>query len=107
MDKKSYLNKDLSGMTKGEMYALLMQLRRNTKYPVAKQMFEGALGFFDDKCPGCFESTEKSRYLRTFREKDDFDIVTYICTNCGTVYRKYEDKREVIAGNLLEAIEGR
>lgn len=81
-----------------------MHLQANTKFPVAKQVYENTLKYFDDKCPGCGVSNEKSRLVRVYKENPDFDIVTYICSICGTVYRKYEDKREKIEGNLLEIV---
>lgn len=97
--------KDLDYLSKNEMYSLLMHLRRGTKYPVAKQVCENTLKFFDDKCPGCNAPNEKSRIVRVFKEGADFDIVTYICSKCSTVYRKYEDTREYIQGDLLEAMQ--
>lgn len=99
------MQKDLSGLSKDEMYSILMHLQRSTKFPVAKQICENTRKFFDDKCPGCDTPNEKSRIVRVFKEGPDFDIVTYICSECGTVYRKYEDKRETIQGDILGAIQ--
>lgn len=96
---------DLSKLSKDEMYSLLMHLQRGTEYPIAKQMYENTLKYFNDKCPGCNSSNENSRIVRVFKEGSDFDIVTYICSKCGTVYRKYEDKREAIPGDLLGAVQ--
>ncbi len=94
---------DLDSLTKKEMYSLLKHLQRGTKYPVAKEIYTNTLKYFDDKCPGCNTPNEKSRLVRVFKEGPDFDIVTYICP-CGTVYRKYEDKREIIKCNLMEIV---
>lgn len=96
--------KDLDYLSKNEMYSLLMHLQRGNKYPAARQVYKHTLKFFDDKCPGCNAPNEKSRIVRVFKEGADFDIVTYICSECGTVYRKYEDKRKTIKGNLLEMV---
>lgn len=96
---------DLDSLTKKEMYSLLKHLQRGTKYPVAKEVYENTLKFFNDKCPGCNAPNEKCRIVRVFKEGADFDIVTYICSECGTVYRKYEDKREHILGDLLGAVQ--
>ena len=95
------MQKDLSGLSKSEMYSLLKHLQRGTKYPIAKEVYANTLKFFDGECPGCNTPNEKSRLVRVFKEGPDFDIATYICSECGTVYRKYEDKREVIQGDLL------
>ena len=97
--------KDLDYLSKNEMYSLLMHLQRGNKYPAARQVYKHTLKFFDDKCPGCNAPNEKSRIVRVFKEGADFDIVTYICSKCSTVYRKYEDTREYIQGDLLEAMQ--
>lgn len=97
--------KDLDYLSKEEMYSLLKHLQANTKYPAARQVYKHTLKFFDDKCPGCNAPNEKSRIVRVFKEGADFDIVTYICSKCSTVYRKYEDTREYIQGDLLEAMQ--
>lgn len=107
MVEKACLKEDLSGLTKQEMYSILMQLKSRTQFPIAKRIYEKTLRFFDDKCPGCNAGIEQSRLVRVFKEDSDFDIVTYICNACGTVYRKYEDKRGVIAGNLTDILGGR
>jgi len=107
MGEKSCPKEDLSGLTKQEMYSILMQLKRSTKFPIARRIYEKTLRFFDDKCPGCDAGIEQSRLVRVFKEDSDFDIVTYICNACGTVYRKYEDKREVVAGSLMDVIKER
>lgn len=96
--------KDLDYLSKNEMYSLLKHLQRGTKYPIAKEVYANTLKFFDGKCPGCNTPNEKSRLVRVFKEGSDFDIVTYICSKCGTVYRKYEDKREIVEGSLLEMV---
>jgi len=66
MDEKSCLNEDLSGLTKQEMYSILMQLKRRTQFPIARRIYENTLKFFDDKCPGCNASMERS-----YRRKSD------------------------------------
>lgn len=96
--------KDLDYLSKKEMYSLLVHLQRGTKYPAARQVYKHTLKFLDDKCPGCNALNEKSRLVRVFKETPDLDIVTYICSECGTVYRKYEDKREIIKSNLMEIV---
>jgi len=103
MVEKSCLNEDLSGLTKQEMYSILMQLKRSTQFPIARRIYEKTLRFFDDKCPGCGKGIEESRLVRVCKENPDFDEVTWICP-CGCVYRKFEDKREPIQGDLLEAV---
>ncbi|WP_162991117.1 hypothetical protein [Biomaibacter acetigenes] len=98
------IQKDLSLLTRRKMYSILTHLQTKTEFPRARQIFTNTLKFFDDKCPGCGAESEKSRLVRIFREDSDFDIATYICPKCGTIYRKYEDKRKPIQGDLLEAV---
>jgi hypothetical protein len=87
-------------LSKAEMMSILEHLRSDSQYPVMREVAAKALTFFDRHCPGCgVKFRRRSRIVRVFEEGDEFDIVTYICRSCGTVFRKYEDKR---GGNVVQ-----
>jgi len=81
-------------LTKEERYSLREHQKRNRKFPTPKRLWPITLSSYDEHCPYCKKRIwGNAKIIRVLKETADIDLVSVIC-KCGTVFRKYEDKRE-------------
>jgi len=82
------------GLTKEERYSLRQHRKLNKKFPKVKRLWLLTLSAYDNNCPYCQKRIwGNAKIIRVLKETPDIDLVSAIC-KCGTVFRKYEDKRE-------------
>ena len=81
-------------LTKEERYSLREHLKRNRKFPTPKRLWPITLSSYDNHCPHCQKRIwGNARIVRVLKETPDLDLVSVLC-QCGTLFRKYELKRD-------------
>ena len=84
------------GLTKEEIYSIKEHRKGCKNFPRVKRLWPVTLSAYDNSCPHCQKRIwGNSKIIRVLKETPDIDLVSLIC-RCGTIFRKYEDKREVI-----------
>lgn len=82
------------GLTEDEKFSIREHLRWNKKFPKPKRLWPFSVSAYDEQCPYCQRNIWGNvNIVRVLKETPDIDLVTLIC-RCGTVFRKFEDKRE-------------
>ena len=83
-------------LTAEERFSIQEHRKYNRKFPEPKRLWPVTLSAYDNDCPYCQRRIwGNAKIIRVLKETADIDLVSVIC-KCGTIFRKYEDKREVI-----------
>lgn len=82
------------GLTEDEKFSIREHRKHNRKFPKPKRLWPFSVSAYDEHCPYCQRNIWGNvNIVRVLRETPDIDLVSLIC-KCGTVFRKFEDKRE-------------
>jgi len=84
----------MKGLTFNEIQSIAEQTRAYTVFPKAKKIMTDVINLLNDECPECGLNIYDNARIVYIREHAMTDMVTYICSNCGTVFRKLEIKDE-------------
>lgn len=87
----------MEGLTREELISAAEHMRWNPEFPVIRHIARKVLTYFDSRCPNCRSNIRGNALIvRVLKESPDLDFVSYICKKCGTIFHKYEDKREEV-----------
>jgi RNase P subunit RPR2 len=85
----------LKELTEQEVYAIREHKKWMKDFPRIQRLWPLTLSANDTHCPHCMKKVwGNTKIVTVLKETADIDLVTVAC-KCGTVFRKYEDKREV------------
>ena len=79
-------------LTKGEIKSILLRIVHGTELPEIKKVAEHTLSMFSEDCPTCQANIRTHANICRIREgaRGTCDYVSYVCRECGTLFRKYE-----------------
>lgn len=82
------------GLTKEEIYSIKEHRKWCKNFPRVKRLWPVTLSAYDNSCPYCQKRIwGNARIVRVLKETADLDLVSVLC-QCGTLFRKYELKRD-------------
>jgi len=81
-------------LTAEERFSIQEHRKYNRKFPEPKRLWPVTLSAYDNNCPYCQKRIwGNARIVRVLKETPDLDLVSVLC-QCGTLFRKYELKRD-------------
>ncbi len=85
----------LQELTEHEQYAIQVHKGWRKDFPKLQRFWPVTLSAYDWQCPYCKKKIwGRAKFVTVVKETPDIDLVLVAC-RCGTLFRKYEDKREL------------
>lgn len=80
-----------------EKYAVEVHKSWQKDFPKLERFWPVTLSAYDTNCPHCHKKIwGRAKFVTVLKETADIDLVLVVC-KCGTLFRKFEDKRELEA----------
>jgi hypothetical protein len=85
----------LKELTEHEQYAIQVHKDWQKDFPKLQRLWPVTLSAYDYQCPYCKKKIwGRAKFVTVIKETADIDLVLVVC-KCGTLFRKFEDKREL------------